>query len=469
MKFFTKLYLVILILLTATLAFTEYFIINISLNSALNTQVDTSLKQHQLIKYAIQSDMLSALQTGNENVIEVATEVAYSTANTMATDIMLLQDDEQMIYRTASVAHPIPEDGVNKNQITYITVYDNGRYYLEMNSILNQADLSCRIVTLTDITYIYDNVQTMSRQCAIVFLIIVLVGAIIAVIFSNFITLPIKRLTKVGEEFSNGDYSGRVQITSKDEIGELGTVYNKMADSIEDKIAQLELAVKQREDFTAAFAHELKTPMTSIIGYADTLYQKDLSEDEARNAAGFIVNEGMRLESLSFKLLELMTLSKNDFLLEEVQMADFIKDINDTVKPAAQKKNVRLFFDYEEGYCKIEIDLFKTLILNLIDNAMKSGSPDVAVLSQSQGNQYMIAIVDHGRGIPAAELKRVTEAFYMVDKARSRQQHGAGLGLALCEKIAELHGSKLDIRSVEGEGTAIRIILEKLEAEDDEE
>ena len=298
MKFFTKLYLVILILLTATLAFTEYFIINISLKSALNTQVDTSLKQHQLIKYAIQSDMLSALQTGNENVIEVATEVAYSTANTMATDIMLLQDDEQMIYRTASVAHPIPEDGVNKNQITYITVYDNGRYYLEMNSILNQAGLSCRIVTLTDITYIYDNVQTMSRQCAIVFLIIVLVGAIIAVVFSNFITLPIKKLTKIGEEFSNGDYSGRVNITSKDEIGELGSVYNKMADSIEDKIAQLELAVKQREDFTAAFAHELKTPMTSIIGYADTLYQKDLSEDEARNAAGFIVNEGMRLESL---------------------------------------------------------------------------------------------------------------------------------------------------------------------------
>lgn len=469
MKFFTKLYLVILILLTATLAFTEYFIINISLNSALNTQVDTSLKQHQLIKYAIQSDMLSALQTGNENIIEVTTEAAYSTSNTMSTDIMLIDDNNSMIYRTANVAHPVPKAGINANQITYITVQENDRYYLEMNSILNQADLSCRIVTLTDITYIYDNVQVMSRQCAIVFLVIVLIGAIIAVVFSNYITLPIKRLTKVGEEFSNGDYSGRVEITSKDEIGELSSVYNKMADAIEDKIEELELAVKQREDFTAAFAHELKTPMTSIIGYADTLYQKDLSEDEARNAAGFIVNEGMRLESLSFKLLELMTLSKNDFLLEEIQMADFLKDINDTVKPAAQKKNVRLFFDYEEGYCKIEIDLFKTLILNLIDNAMKSGSPDVAVLSQSQGNQYMIAIVDHGRGIPAAELKRVTEAFYMVDKARSRQQHGAGLGLALCEKIAELHGSKLDIRSNEGEGTAIRIILEKLEAEDDEE
>lgn len=469
MKFFTKLYLVILILLTATLAFTEYFIINISLNSAIDTQIDASLKQHQLVKYAIQSDILSAIQTGNEDISTVATEVAASTAEVMSSNIMLIMDNDEMLYRSSNIAHPLPEAGISSNQITYITVIDNDRYYLEMNSIMTQSDLSLRVVTLTDITYIYDNIQNMSRQCAVVFVVIVSIGAAIAVIFSNLITLPIKRLTKVGEDFSNGDYSGRVSITSKDEIGELGTVYNKMADTIEDKISELELAVKQREDFTAAFAHELKTPMTSIIGYADTLYQKELTEDEARNAAGFIVNEGMRLESLSFKLLELMTMNNHDFLLEEVQMADFLKDIEDTLKPAAQRKNINLFFDYVEGYCKIEIDLFKTLILNLVDNAMKSGSPDVAVLSQSKDNKYMIAIVDHGRGIPAAELKRVTEAFYMVDKARSRKEHGAGLGLALCEKIAEIHGTRLDIRSSEGNGTAIRILLEKLEDIEDEE
>ena len=469
MKLFSKLYLVILILVTVALSFTEYFIINVSFNSALNTQVDSSLKQHQLIKYAIQSDMLSAIQTGNEDILEVATEAANSTADVMATDIMLLQEDGQMLYRTANVPHPLPEDGITNSQISYITVKTDDRYYLEMNSILNQADLSCRIVTLTDITYIYNNVQSMSRQCAAVFLVIIAISATIAVVFSKFLTQPIKNLTQAGEAFSSGDYSSRVNITSKDEIGELGAVYNNMAKTIEDKINELELAVKQREDFTAAFAHELKTPMTSIIGYADTLYQKDLSEEDARNAAGFIVNEGMRLESLSFKLLELMTLSKNDFLLEEVQMSDFLKDIEETIKPAAAKKNVHTFFDYVDGYCKIEIDLFKTLVLNLIDNAMKSGSPDVAVLSGVKDNKYMIAIVDHGRGIPAEELKRVTEAFYMVDKARSRKEHGAGLGLALCDKIAQIHGSRLDIRSAEGEGTAIRIVLEKLEDEDDEE
>ena len=76
----------------------------------------------------------------------------------------------------------------------------------------------------------------------------------------------------------------------------------------------------------------------------------------------------------------------------------------------------------------------------------------------------MIAIVDHGRGIPKEELRRVTEAFYMVDKARSRKEHGAGLGLALCERIAQIHKTRLDIRSREGQGTAVRI---KLRLEDD--
>ncbi|MBO4242179.1 MAG: ATP-binding protein, partial [Clostridiales bacterium] len=107
-------------------------------------------------------------------------------------------------------------------------------------------------------------------------------------------------------------------------------------------------------------------------------------------------------------------------------------------------------------------------ILNLIDNAMKSGSDTVAVLSQAKGDEYMIAIVDHGRGIPEKELRRVTEAFYMVDKARSRKQHGAGLGLALCQKIAEIHGTRLDIRSREGQGTAIRIKLKLAGGDEDE-
>lgn len=460
-----------IIILTVALAFTEYFIMAISLNSAIDNQVDSSLKQHQLVKYAIQSDMLSAYQSGDTDMIPVITSVARTTSESMSVDVIIIseKDTPYTLFKTIDTRHPKPDGEFSASQIAYTTVKDDGKYYIEMNSILSQNGMILRLITINDITYIYDNIRMMQYRCVVVYLVVIAVSILVVIVFSRTITRPLRRLTNVAEKFADGDYSKRASIRSKDEIGELGDVYNKMADTIQEKINELELAVKQREDFTAAFAHELKTPMTSIIGYADTLYQKDLDANEAREAAGFIVNEGMRLESLSFKLLELMTLNNNDFLLEEIEMKDFLKDIEDTIRPAAQKKGVNVFFDYEGGYCRIEFDLFKTLVINLIDNAMKSGSPDVAVLSQSKGDEYMIAIVDHGRGIPKAELKRVTEAFYMVDKARARKQHGAGLGLALCEKIARIHNTSLDIRSNEGEGTAIRIVLKLVQGEDDED
>lgn len=460
MKFFSKLYFSMLILITLALAVTEYFIVALSLDSSVSTQVDTALNSHQLVKYAIQSDMYSSQLVRNNHLNHSRLKsIGLSASESMNVPLILAEYPSGVpILNTIKLT--LPEFDPQESRIEYLTqVSADDRKLVMSASILSQGDKKYLLVTQTDITPEFEHVQEMAKNCAWVFLGVTAVGIVYALIFSVFITKPIKELTTVGVGFTEGDYSGRVKVRSHDEIGELAVVYNQMADSIQEKISDLELAVKQREDFTAAFAHELKTPMTSIIGYADTLYQKDLSEYEARQAAGFIVNEGMRLESLSFKLLELMTLRKDDFMLEEIQMSDFLKDIEDTIRPAAARKGIKTFFDYEPGYARIEIDLFKTLILNLIDNAMKSGTSDVAVIAQSKGNEYMIAIVDHGRGIPKEELRRVTEAFYMVDKARSRKEHGAGLGLALCERIAQIHKTRLDIRSREGQGTAVRIKL----------
>ncbi|MCQ2504280.1 MAG: HAMP domain-containing histidine kinase [Saccharofermentans sp.] len=475
MNFFSKLYFSMLVLITLALSVTEYFTVAMSLEANISTQVDTALNNHQLVKYAIQSDIFSSSADSDSRQ-----GLNYTTLRSIGMSVSESMDIPLALYEypsgaliSNSIKLTLPEIDPVENQIEYFTkVTADDRKLIMSGSLISQNDKQYLLITQTDITSGYDNVREMAKNCVWVFLGVTATGILFAIVFSSFITRPIKELTDVGAGFTHGDYSGRVKVRSRDEIGKLASVYNQMADSIEDKISALELAVKQREDFTAAFAHELKTPMTSIIGYADTLYQKDLSETEARAAAGFIVNEGMRLESLSFKLLELMTLRKDDFMLEEIQMSDFMKDIEDTIKPAAARKGIKTIFDYEPGYVRIEIDLFKTLVLNLIDNAMKSGTSDVAVLAQSKDDVYMIAIVDHGRGIPKEELKRVTEAFYMVDKARSRKEHGAGLGLALCERIAQIHKTRLDIRSREGEGTAIRIRL-KLEDgngyDDDEE
>ena len=108
--------------------------------------------------------------------------------------------------------------------------------------------------------------------------------------------------------------------------------------------------------------------MTSIIGYADTLYQKKMSEDEVHSAAGVILNEGMRLEALSFKLLELITLDKNDFRLEETRVSEIIADCVETAHEAARKHNTEIVYSADEAWVWLEYDLFKTMLLNLIES-----------------------------------------------------------------------------------------------------
>ena len=192
------------------------------------------------------------------------------------------------------------------------------------------------------------------------------------------------------------------------------------------------------------------------IGYADTLYQKKLSEDEVHSAAGVILNEGMRLEALSFKLLELITLDKNDFRLEETRISEIIADCVETAHEAARKHNTEIVYSADEAWVWLEYDLFKTMLLNLIDNAVKSGGSKVEVSGRLISHSiYRIAVSDNGRGIPPEDIERITEAFYMVDKSRSRSEHGAGLGLALVSRIAKLHDTKIHYESESGKGTKV--------------
>lgn len=210
-----------------------------------------------------------------------------------------------------------------------------------------------------------------------------------------------------------------------------------------------------------SFAHELKTPMTSIIGYADLLRSHELSDDERQEAANYIFSEGRRLESLSLKLLDLLVLKKQDFELREESPSAIISGIVHTMKPALLKRGITIKYRCENGSCMLEPDLVKSLLINLIDNARKAMDSGgiIFLLSEMTDTGCRIQVVDNGRGIPKAELSRITEAFYRVDKSRSRAQGGVGLGLALCSEIVKLHKGDMQFKSAVGKGTSITVSL----------
>ena len=129
----------------------------------------------------------------------------------------------------------------------------------------------------------------------------------------------------------------------------------------------------------------------------------------------------MRLEALSFKLMDLLNLDRGNFILEEMDAEQLLDDVRASILPAAQKRGVAIQSNAAPGWVRVEYDLFKTLLMNLLDNALKSGATTVGLYGVPSGGSYRISVVDNGRGIPEAELRRITEAFYMVGSpARAR-------------------------------------------------
>ena len=158
--------------------------------------------------------------------------------------------------------------------------------------------------------------------------------------------------------------------------------------------------------------------------------------------------------------MDIVSLKKSGLKKEEIQTNEMIEDIRLTISPKLESKKAHIEFDVEDEYIYVDYDLFKTVIVNVIDNSLKAGAKEIKVFGEKQeGRVYSFTIKDNGMGIPESELRRVKEAFYMVDKSRSRKEHGAGLGLALCNRIMLLHGSRLDIKSKVGEGTTVILKL----------
>lgn len=176
-----------------------------------------------------------------------------------------------------------------------------------------------------------------------------------------------------------------------------------------------------------------------------------------KNAAECILNEGMRLETLSLKLMDLFVMDKQVFSLEEMSVREIFENLKQGIEPVCGNCGVRLHMEMASGRIQVDYDLFKSVILNLVDNSIKADCKDIWITGKAKGSIYRICLEDNGKGIPTEELGRITEAFYMVDKSRARKQHGAGLGMALVSKVIDIHGARMKIESDGKTGTKITL------------
>ena len=299
-----------------------------------------------------------------------------------------------------------------------------------------------RLVTAYDLTGLYrDRNAALMRFLLLEAAVLAAASAVTALLACR-LTRPLAVLTDAGAQIAAGDYARRTDLHTGDEIEALSRSFDKMADAVQEQIADLE-------------AHELKTPMTSIIGYADMLHTMQTDPDEQREAAAAIVHEGRRLEALSRKLLALLGLNEEGVELTAVPLPALWPRLH------AACPDVTLRTPTAAPTVRGDADLLLDLLCNLVQNAAKASAPGapVLVLCAQAGDAVTLTVADRGCGIPPELIPRVTEPFYMVDKSRARRQGGSGLGLALCQRIAAAHGSALRIESEPGRGTRVSVTL----------
>ena len=227
-----------------------------------------------------------------------------------------------------------------------------------------------------------------------------------------------------------------------------------------EKKRQLE---KQKKQFTANVSHELKTPLTSIAGYAELIENGMARPEDIKPFAHTIRKQALRLVSLAEDIIQLSQLEENDgeILFEEVNLTELASDCVQSLQINAQSRTVDLHLAAPKApiYIKGNKSLLEELLYNLCDNAIKynkeGGTVEISV--KQIGDECMLTVKDSGIGIPKSDLKRVFERFYRVDKSHSKATGGTGLGLSIVKHAAAYLGGELDIDSTEGEGTEINI------------
>ncbi len=232
-------------------------------------------------------------------------------------------------------------------------------------------------------------------------------------------------------------------------------------------ITRLENLEQVRKEFVSNVSHELKTPITTIQGYAEALQDRDLKDEAMRqDFVAIILKTARRMNSIVNDLIDLARLDRNEnseLELQDVPVADFLTMAVTDLQPLADEKHITIQIQVQNGLmARINSDLMRQALENILVNAIKYSNEGTKVsLSASEGsdNELVLSVEDEGIGIPREALPRIFERFYRVDKARSRKEGGTGLGLSICKHIVIAHRGRITVDSTLGKGSCFRITL----------
>lgn len=405
-----------------------------------------------------------------QNYIAMSFERDYNdmVAAGRGTNPLLLMDaygahyEKQQIYLKISVSDAFhyssferytPDPSGNTIMQTRI---DKERYILISSEI---CDGQGALIYGKSIAYLDQEFATLVTTYVIVAAVLSVFLAVVLLIILKKLSLPLENLQKVTDQLSCGDMTVMADESGNDEFALLGKSFNQMVHTIRTQMDDLEKDAKQKQMLVDNMAHEMRTPLTSIRGYAEYIEKAAVPEPEKADSARRIMSEADRLRKISEKILDTACLRENPIEKVPVNLASLLQDIAEKLSSVAHNRDVTMMLDGVESSIEGDEVLLSMLFYNLTENAIKACSKGGTVTLFCDSARVIIS--DNGKGMTAEQLSHIREPFYRTDKSRSRAEGGAGLGLALCQQIVDSHGAHMTFESELHVGTNVYVDFRK--------
>ena len=447
LKTFLMSYLVLISVLFITVSSISIYMVN---NQLAMTR-ERSMREYQTISASLARDMAAMLgRSGMDTIQSIAID---SLVNTYA-----------IFYQEHQIEISLIDIGEEKksDEIEMTLIEKEGSHFVSITGLLPHPFQAYSLKANFDISENVASMENIQNTLLILFSITSALSAIVLHLTFKKIFTPLEIVASASKKIANGKYHERIIIEGEGELLAVAEDFNKMAEEIEYQIEKLEEEALGKQQFVDNFAHEIRTPLTSIYGYAEYMQKARLEEEELIEMTQYIMDEAIHMKNIANSLLELATLKNFTPVKNKVFLPKLFEEIQKTLKKSLDEENVKLIITTHIDFLDVQEDLLRSLLLNLCSNALKSctyGEGIIRLDASKIAERIVLSVTDDGHGIPKESLDRVIEPFYRVDKARSREFGGAGLGLALCHQIAEIFNAQLVIESEVGSGTQIKLIF----------
>lgn len=418
----------------------EHLLISDSIGNELKTLIGRGAKKEDAIKYVY--DYYSKHYVRQKGYIEIYKEsrVLYSSILEKSFGELSLNDTDA---RTAIIK--------NVNNKNYVIVV--GKF--------PQLDEDYKIQYIYDITATITTWENMKNTLFFLGIGFSIVVAVLLSLLLNFIFKPLSQVINVSKDIADGNYEKRINISKNHELFNLADNFNYMAKKVQSAIKELSNDAKQKQQFVDNFSHEIRTPLTAIYGFSEYMQKSVLSENEVIDIAGYIMEDSKHILNIADRLLDLATLNKRSIVKSNYSIDDLFNSVAHSLQIRLNEKHIVLIQQKTVETIYGDEDLLKNLLINVTNNAIDASDSKSTIkwIAYKEDGNTILAVSDEGRGIPADEIDKINKPFYRVDKSRNRESGNAGLGLAICQQIAECHNANIVFQSTLMKGTTVKIIF----------